>query len=135
MSLNESIYYHLIISGLISGMILFQTAIIAPTVFKTLEVDQVRIFLRTIFPKLFRVLVLLGIISILILIIFKTENKIQYLVSLISIILPFICYKIIPMTNKSKDDGNEKLFSLLHRISVLSTMIVLIINLFWIVFI
>tara|TARA_B100000945_G_scaffold249348_1_gene205907 strand:+ start:3600 stop:4007 length:408 start_codon:yes stop_codon:yes gene_type:complete len=135
MSLNESISYHLIISGIISGMILFQTSIIAPTVFKTLEADQVRIFLRNIFPKLFRVLFLTGIISIIILIIFKSNNKIQYSVSLISIIFPFICYKIIPITNKAKDDGNEKIFSVLHRISVLSIMIVLIINLFWIIFI
>ena len=135
MSLNESIYYHLIISGIISGMILFQTGIIAPTVFKALKVDQVRIFLRNIFPKLFKVLVFLGIISISILIIFKSENKIQYSVSLISIILPSICYKIIPMTNKAKDDENEKLFSVLHKISVLSTMVVLIINLFWIIFV
>ena len=50
--------YNIICSGIISGMIIFQTSIIAPTVFKTLELSQIRDLLRNVFPKLFMSLVL-----------------------------------------------------------------------------
>ena len=43
----------ILISGLICGVILFQTAIIAPSIFKVLSPDNAGPFLRTIFPKLF----------------------------------------------------------------------------------
>ena len=43
----------LIISGAICGIILLQTAVIAPSVFKYLDQNQTRDLLRAIFPKFF----------------------------------------------------------------------------------
>jgi hypothetical protein len=35
---------------------------------------------------------------------------------------------LIPMTNKSRDEGNEKTFKRLHLVSVLLTVAILILN-------
>ena len=50
----------ILLSGLICGVILFQTAIIAPSIFKVLSPDNAGPFLRTIFPKLFMFVALLS---------------------------------------------------------------------------
>ena len=49
------IYDNIIIlfSGATVGLILFQTIVIAPTFFKTLEIENSRKLLRIIFPKIF----------------------------------------------------------------------------------
>ena len=46
----------------------------------------------------------------------------------ISAVLMGIAYGIIPMTNRSRDEGNQQRFAKLHRISVLLTVAVLSIN-------
>jgi len=43
----------LIVSGMICGIILIQTSVIAPSVFKYLDQNQTRDLLRAIFPKFF----------------------------------------------------------------------------------
>ena len=43
----------LILSGIICGIILLQTSVIAPSVFKYLDQNQIRDLLRAIFPKFF----------------------------------------------------------------------------------
>ena len=48
------------ICGAAAGVILFQSALIAPTVLKTLDAQSTSAFLRAIWPKFFVVLVLLG---------------------------------------------------------------------------
>tara|TARA_A100001388_G_scaffold269459_1_gene245780 strand:+ start:974 stop:1126 length:153 start_codon:yes stop_codon:yes gene_type:complete len=42
--------------------------------------------------------------------------------------MAFLCYVIIPSTNSATDEGNQKKFKKLHFISVLSTMIILLLN-------
>ena len=127
--------YNIICSGIISGMIIFQTSIIAPTVFKTLELSQIRDLLRNVFPKLFKAIAGVSLISFLFSLVFGAPYKIQYIVSFITMVFPLICLSIIPATNKAKDEGNDKLFSALHKVSVSITMLILAINLFWILYI
>ena len=43
----------ILFSGLVVGIIVFHTAIIAPTVFRSLTLDDAGTFLRTVFPKFF----------------------------------------------------------------------------------
>ena len=43
-----------LVCGLISGFILFQSAIVAPTIFQTLPENQAGPFLRSLFPRLFK---------------------------------------------------------------------------------
>ena len=117
----------LLLSGTISGMILFQTAIVAPSVFKILREENAGPFLRAIFPKLFLAITLLGCIQLLFSYFLFSLNV--FLIGLITAILMTTCYLIIPSTNKARDEGDNKKFSRLHSISVSFTLIVLISNL------
>ena len=119
----------ILISGIAAGAILFHTSIIAPTVFKTLGPPEAKVFLRTVFPKLFNMLIALGLIMMVLF--FLGMGNIY--VALITIILSFICGSIVPATNKARDEGNTKMFKNLHTVSVVLTVIVLLSNLTWIV--
>ena len=119
----------ILISGIAAGAILFHTSIIAPTVFKTLGPPEAKVFLRTVFPKLFNMLVILGFIMLALF--FLGMGNIY--IALITIILPFICARLVPVTNKARDEGNTKMFRNLHTVSVVLTVIVLLSNLTWIV--
>ena len=125
----------LIISGIICGIILLQTTVIAPSIFKYLDQNQTRDLLRSIFPKFFLVILLLGFTSLTIGFLNDSNLDIQLIISAFTVILSLLCYLIIPATNNSKDNNDDKKFKLLHKISVFSTMIILITNLFWIFFI
>ena len=116
------------LNGLVVGVILFQTAIIAPTVFRGLGPDQAGPFLRKVFPKFFVVLVVMGTagaISAL-----ASDASYQLWICLVTLTLGLLAYLLIPMTNKSRDEGNEKLFKKLHNASVLMTILILVVNLF-----
>ena len=116
------------LNGLVVGVILFQTAVIAPTVFRSLGPDQAGPFLRKVFPKFFVVLVVMGIagaISAL-----ASDASYQLWICLVTLTLGILAYLLIPMTNKSRDVGNEKLFKKLHNASVLMTVLILVVNLF-----
>ena len=122
----------ILISGLICGVILFQTAIIAPSIFKVLSPDNAGPFLRTIFPKLFMfVAVLSGVGFVLS---FISSNNTGLVVFFGSLLFMLICYYIVPMTNRARDAGNENAFKRLHTVSVVLTMIVLLSNLLWVFF-
>ena len=118
---------HNFISGLVSGVILYQSIIVASTVFKTLNINQSSILLRSIFPKFFKVIFLLGLISLIFSFILKSQIYL-YIVGGLTSILALICLFIIPMTNKAKDQNDNKSFKLLHSISVIFTMAILILN-------
>ena len=49
-------------------------------------------------------------------------------ISVVTALMAFLCYVIIPSTNSATDEGNQKKFKRLHFISVLSTMIILLLN-------
>ena len=118
---------HNFISGLVSGVIFYQSIIVASTVFKTLNINQSSILLRSIFPKFFKVIFLLGLISLIFSFILKSQIYL-YIVGGLTSILALICLFIIPMTNKAKDQNDNKSFKLLHSISVIFTMAILILN-------
>ncbi len=52
------------LSGLMAGMILFQAALNAPTIFKVYSEEQAGPFLRVIFPKLFLNVAILSLIGL-----------------------------------------------------------------------
>tara|TARA_B100000965_G_scaffold388035_1_gene392154 strand:+ start:481 stop:864 length:384 start_codon:yes stop_codon:yes gene_type:complete len=119
----------ILLSGIVAGIIFFQTSIIAPTVFKTLGPEEAKVFLRTVFPKLFNILVTIGFLMITLF--FLGIGNIY--VAIISIILPFICSRLVNATNKARDTGDTKTFHRLHSLSVVLTMIVLLANLSWLI--
>tara|TARA_A100000164_G_C21475389_1_gene570902 strand:+ start:95 stop:493 length:399 start_codon:yes stop_codon:yes gene_type:complete len=119
----------LIISGMICGIILLQTSVIAPSVFKYLDQNQTRDLLRAIFPKFFLFILLLASLSLVLDILDNITFDIKTIIASITIILSILCYIIIPSTNEAKDKNNQKKFKFLHNVSVISTVIILITNL------
>ena len=122
----------ILISGLICGVILFQTAIIAPSIFKVLSPDNAGPFLRTIFPKLFMFVAMLSLVGFVLS--FISSNTTGLIVFFGSLLFMLICYYIVPMTNRARDAGNDNAFKRLHTVSVVLTMIVLLSNLLWVFF-
>ena len=118
-----------IISGAICGIILLQTSVIAPIVFKYLDQNQTRDLLRAIFPKFFLYIIFLGTLSLIISLVNQIKIDGQIIISTITVMLSLLCYLIIPATNEAKDKNNQKKFKLLHKISVTSTVIILVTNL------
>ena len=104
---------------------------VAPSVFSTLKPEAASVFLRTIFPKMFIYIVVFGIVSLGILIMEGGYDVVQLYVSCITVIGSGFCYLLIPQTNKARDDGDETTFTILHTISVLITISILLLNVFW----
>ena len=117
----------LLLSGMSVGIILFQTSIIAPTVFGTLGPDRAGPILRKVFPKFFIMLATVGLLNTLSAIIL--DMHMQSYIGGATFALAAIAYLLIPMTNKMRDEKNEKGFKRLHSASVLMTVIMLLINL------
>ena len=115
-----------LLCGLVAGTIVFHSAIVAPTVFRTLGERDASVFLRTIFPKFFLFLTLINVVNVLLALI---DGQFAVMVmAAISAVLMGIAYGIIPMTNRSRDEGLQQRFAKLHRVSVLLTVAVLSIN-------
>ena len=119
----------LVISGTICGIILLQTSVIAPSVFKYLDQSQTRDLLRAIFPKFFLFILILASLSLMVGILNNVKFDIQIIISSLTVALSILCYIIIPSTNEAKDKNNQKKFKFLHNVSVISTVIILITNL------
>ena len=118
------------ISGLITGMIIFQTSVIAPSVFKTLSEEGAGPFLRSIFPKLFLIILVLGAFQAILSIIQASITL--TVVGFITFTSMLISYLIVPATNKARDENDQESFKRLHLISVILTVIVLLTNILFI---
>tara|TARA_Y100000816_G_scaffold211976_1_gene157540 strand:- start:3055 stop:3441 length:387 start_codon:yes stop_codon:yes gene_type:complete len=116
---------YLFIAGLMAGMILFQAALNAPTIFKVYSEEQAGPFLRAIFPKLFLNVAVLGLIG-LVLSLIGGRLSLQVFF-FISFLLMSISYLIVPATNKARDEGRDESFKYLHLLSVILTLSTLVV--------
>ena len=126
------IQIQVLISGLICGLIFFQSAFVAPTVFRDLPEENRPIILRSLFPKLFKSITFAGILFLIATFLEGSKPMTPYVVGTFTFLSGLICNGMIDATNKARDNGNDKLFSIYHRVSVLLTISVLVINLTWI---
>ncbi len=124
----------ILLSGLISGWIVFQTAFVAPIVFTKLEDAQKALVLRAIFPKLFKAITVAGVIYTGLEAISGLEI-LQLTIGAYTILSGIVCNALIPATNRARDNGDQKKFALLHKISVLLTMGTLLLHLGWMFFV
>ena len=124
------INFQILLSGLICGVIIFQTAIIAPSTFKVLSSDNAGPFLRLIFPKLFMFVLMLSLIGLVLSLI--SSNALGLIVFFGSLLFMLICYYIVPITNRVRDEGKDIAFKRLHTVSVVLTMLVLLSNFLWV---
>ena len=124
----------LINAGIIIGIVLFQSLLVAPGINELISTKEASIFLRFIWPKFF---IVLGIISIISFIILTIKNKIQNLPKvffIISFLLMLACFIITPFINEAKDTNNEMLWSTLHLLTIFFTLITLVLNFLTIIY-
>ena len=114
--------------GMIVGFILLQTAIVAPTLFKKLDIKDFGVVIRALWPKFFMWLTVFGVASVVDLYFHDDPSLIHYGIAGSTAVFALICYLIIPATNRATDEGNEKLFKILHKVSVYLTVIILLAN-------
>ena len=126
------LFAQILISGLVCGLIIFQSAFVAPTVFRDLPEESRPVILRSLFPKLFKSITLAGILLTLLAFLEGSNLIIAYCVGVFTFLAGLICNSMIGATNRARDDGNDKLFATLHRISVLLTISFLLTNLIWV---
>ena len=118
------------------GSIIFFSAIIAPTIFKSVDEKNAGYFLRAFFPKYYYFGVIMGFFSVLILILNDLIGAMNYqlILMLVSmIILSIISLKLIPLINNARDMGEEgkTVFDRLHLLSVILNVITLLVGLFF----
>ncbi len=124
----------LINAGIIIGLVLFQSLLVAPGINEMISTKEASIFLRFIWPKFF---IVLGIISIISFIILSIKNKTQNLPKIffvISFLLMLACLIITPFINEAKDSNNEMLWSTLHLLTIFFTLITLVLNFLTIIY-
>ena len=122
------LFMHYFFPGMIVGFILLQTAIIAPTLFKKLEINDFGTVIRALWPKFFICLSIAGAATLVDLYFHDNPSTIHYGIAGATTLFATICYAIIPATNRATDEGNKKRFNLLHKVSVYLTVIMLLLN-------
>ena len=121
-------FMHFYFPGMIVGIIILQTSIVAPTLFKKLEISDFGKAIRALWPKFFILLTLFGAATLAALYFGHDASMAEYAIAGATTFFAAICYAIIPATNRATDEGNQKKFNILHKISVYLTVIMLLIN-------
>ena len=115
------------LSGLISGIIMLQSFVIAPTVFNVFSETEARAFLRSIFPKFFLCIGLFSLISLCLSLITKLEGWITVL-GAFSLAAATASYLLVPTLNRFRDTDETSMFKILHTFIVILTLAILIGN-------
>ena len=123
----------IILSGVIIGIILYQSLLIAPSINKLLSAQDASIYLRYVWPKFFIIIGAISLISWILILNFSLNQNTAKIISIISFTLMVICYVLIPYMNSAKDSANDTLFIFLHATSMILTLVTLLINIFLIV--
>lgn len=118
------------------GAIVFQSTIVAPTVFRHLDQAAARRFLRALFPRMYRLGLMCGAILLSSLAIAGISShwpvKLVLLLgaSMLMILLEGSALWLVPRINRARDAGSEgeRRFKALHRVSVLLSLLVLVIG-------
>ena len=123
-------YYSLslLATSFIIGFIIFQVGLNTSVIFTKLNPENASVVLRSIFPRFFMSIFAFSFISFVSLLLANIDGLVFY-ISIATILLSGACYFIIPATNNARDNGNDRLFSVYHNLSVFSTLTMLVINL------
>ncbi len=119
---------HFYFPGAVVGIIILQTSIIAPSLFKTLEIDDFGKSIRKIWPKFFILVAAVATIGLVSMLVTGDGNNIHLGIAGFTALSAGFCYAIIPATNRATDEGNKKKFDILHKLSVWLTVAMLIAN-------
>ena len=119
----------LLLSGFISGIILYQSLMIAPSINKLLNGQDASLYLRYIWPRFFIIIGILSLLSFACILLFNSNQNTAKILSILSASLMLICYVAIPYMNQARDSINESTFNILHSGSIILTIITLVMNL------
>lgn len=119
------------------GVILFQSAVVAPVVFVDLDTSAARRFLRTLFPRFYRFGLACGIVMFAGLLttaaVLGWSAVLAALMSATSlmVMLQIISLRMVPRINAARDAGESQAarFARLHRLSVALTAIIFVLGL------
>ena len=100
----------------------------APTLFKNLDIKDFGKVIRALWPKFFVFLSVLGAATLVALFLEDAASTARYVIAGMTTLFAVVCYAIIPATNRATDEGNQKLFNILHKTSVYLTVIMLLMN-------
>lgn len=123
--------YLIFVAGIICGIILFQSSIIAPTVFRVLDLEDAGAFLRKVFPRFFTLIMACSLLMLVLVVLSDSSDKSRFMLPVANLVFSGISYLMIPATNRAKDDGEEKKFKALHSLTVALTLLMLILNISW----
>ncbi len=118
------------------GAIIFQSAVVAPAVFVDLDEPAARRFLRTLFPRFYRLglvcgaLMIAGLVWLGALTDAHSNLFTLAIVTFVMIVLEVASLGLVPRINAARDAGEagHATFSRLHRISVLLTVVILLLG-------
>ena len=119
----------LLLSVFISGIILFQSLMIAPSINKLLNDQDASLYLRYIWPKFFIIIGILSLSSFTCILIFNSNQNTAKILSILSAFFMLISYIAIPYMNQAKDYLKESSFNILHSGSIILTIVTLLMNL------
>ena len=122
-----SVHPIFILISIWSGVIIFFSAVVAPTVFKSLEEREAGLFLRAFFPKYYIFGIVLGIASVVILLFMPISAILTYAIVAMTA-LTLLGRMSIPIINNARDSGDEAGFKKYHLISVMMNVITLVIG-------
>ena len=117
----------IILPSVVLGIMLFFSFAVAPVIFKVLEENDARKFVRTIFPYYY----LINLILILLICIFLFyKNFISfdfYLLAIVAIMFAISLFILMPMINNARIKEKRKKFKYLHAFSVIINFLQIII--------
>ena len=119
---------HFYFPGAIVGVIILQVSIVAPTMFRTLEMEEFGRAIRKIWPKFFMLLTAVAVLGLVSMVITGDGNNIHLGIAGFTALSAGFCYAIIPATNRATDEGDKKKFDILHKLSVWLTVAMLLTN-------
>ena len=122
-----SVHPIFILVSIWSGVIIFFSAVVAPTVFKSLEEREAGVFLRAFFPKYYVFGIVLGIVSVVTLMFMPINAILTYAIVAMTA-LTLLGRMSIPIINNARDSGDVAGFKKYHLISVMMNVITLVIG-------
>lgn len=134
MPVNILISLFLIACAIWVGAIVFHSAIVAPSVFATLDYPRARVLLRTLFPRFFRLGLACGAIMAVTLVVTGMLSTwtpaLMFTAALTAIMILFegLSLWLVPRINAARDEAEAGAvrFASLHRLSVLLTLVILL---------
>ena len=107
------------LASIILGIMIFFSFVVAPITFKSLNEENARVYIRTIFPYYYNLNLIISLLILSILLFLNSLNTDFYLILSISILFAVSNYILMPLINKFRDENKDKKFKISHFTSVI----------------